>query len=137
VILSAGALSTPQILQRSGVGDRAKLESLGIECILDLPGVGQNYQDHQITGKCASFVDGVPDNTISDVLHTDTEGLRQFSSSDSLARNFVDTGIKLRPTEEEVRSMSPEFQKVWEDYFADKTDKPVMYIGMFSAYANL
>lgn len=46
VLLSAGALKTPQILQLSGIGDGAALASLGIPVIHDLPGVGQNLQDH-------------------------------------------------------------------------------------------
>ena len=46
VILSAGALHTPQILQLSGIGDEGFLSSLGIDVVADLPGVGENYQDH-------------------------------------------------------------------------------------------
>jgi choline dehydrogenase len=46
VILAAGAVHTPQLLQLSGIGPRAILESAGIETIVDLPGVGQNFQDH-------------------------------------------------------------------------------------------
>lgn len=46
VIVSAGAVHTPQVLQRSGIGASAVLESAGIETIVDLPGVGQNFQDH-------------------------------------------------------------------------------------------
>ncbi|KAF2460782.1 GMC oxidoreductase-like protein [Lineolata rhizophorae] len=46
VILSAGAVHTPQILQRSGIGPRELLESAGIEVAVELPGVGQNFQDH-------------------------------------------------------------------------------------------
>lgn len=45
VIVSSGAVHTPQVLQLSGVGPRALLESLGIEVVVDLPGVGQNFQD--------------------------------------------------------------------------------------------
>lgn len=44
VILSAAALHTPPILQRSGVGPAALLEGLGIPVVADLPGVGQNLQ---------------------------------------------------------------------------------------------
>lgn len=55
VILSAGALTTPQILQRSRIGSSAKLHSLGInEIISDLPGVGMNYQDHSVVRAAAS-----------------------------------------------------------------------------------
>ncbi len=46
VILSAGAIASPQILQRSGVGPGAWLHEAGISEILDLPGVGNNLQDH-------------------------------------------------------------------------------------------
>lgn len=46
VVLAAGALHSPQILQRSGVGPKALLEKAGISVKYDLPGVGQNFQDH-------------------------------------------------------------------------------------------
>ncbi len=46
VILCAGAIETPRLLQLSGVGPGAHLQSLGINVVSDLPGVGENYQDH-------------------------------------------------------------------------------------------
>jgi choline dehydrogenase len=46
VILSAGALNSPCILQRSGIGDSDHLRSVGIRPILHLPQVGRNLQDH-------------------------------------------------------------------------------------------
>ena len=46
VILCAGAIETPRLLQLSGVGDAEHLKSFGIKVVADLPGVGQNYQDH-------------------------------------------------------------------------------------------
>jgi len=46
VILSAGSFHSPQILQLSGVGAKDELKRHGIETKLDLPGVGQNLQDH-------------------------------------------------------------------------------------------
>ncbi|KAH6640238.1 hypothetical protein F5144DRAFT_639764 [Chaetomium tenue] len=46
VIVSAGALHTPTVLQRSGIGPAAFLASAGIPLTLDLPGVGSNLQDH-------------------------------------------------------------------------------------------
>lgn len=46
VILSAGAIGSPQILMQSGIGNEQHLKSLGIDVKAHLPGVGQNLQDH-------------------------------------------------------------------------------------------
>ncbi|MEH2252219.1 GMC family oxidoreductase [Nostoc sp.] len=46
VILSAGAFDSPKLLLLSGIGDAEYLQSLGITVVADLPGVGQNLQDH-------------------------------------------------------------------------------------------
>ncbi|MEX0158722.1 MULTISPECIES: choline dehydrogenase [unclassified Microbacterium] len=45
-ILSGGAYNSPQLLQLSGVGRAADLQRLGIDVVADLPGVGENLQDH-------------------------------------------------------------------------------------------
>ena len=45
-ILSGGAINSPQLLQLSGVGNAADLSALGIDVVHDLPGVGENLQDH-------------------------------------------------------------------------------------------
>jgi choline dehydrogenase len=46
VILCGGAINSPQLLQLSGVGNAGELSSLGIGVTADLPGVGENLQDH-------------------------------------------------------------------------------------------
>ncbi len=46
VVLSAGAVGSPQILQLSGIGSAAHLQSVGVQPKVDLPGVGYNLQDH-------------------------------------------------------------------------------------------
>jgi hypothetical protein len=43
VVISAGALGSPAILERSGIGNKTILEKHGIKQIVDLPGVGENY----------------------------------------------------------------------------------------------
>lgn len=47
VVVSAGALGTPQVLERSGVGRREVLERCGVEVVNELDGVGESYQGEQ------------------------------------------------------------------------------------------
>lgn len=46
VILCGGAINSPQLLMLSGIGPSEQLTALGIDVVMDLPGVGQNLQDH-------------------------------------------------------------------------------------------
>lgn len=46
VILSSGAINSPKLLMLSGIGPQKELKSHGINCLVNLPGVGQNLQDH-------------------------------------------------------------------------------------------
>lgn len=52
VVLSAGALNSPQLLMLSGVGPKRHLEKTGVPVTVDLPGVGENLHNH-----VATFVD--------------------------------------------------------------------------------
>jgi choline dehydrogenase len=49
VVLAAGAYNSPQILHRTGVGPRDVLRRIGVDTVLDLPGVGENLLDHVST----------------------------------------------------------------------------------------
>ncbi len=50
IILCAGAIDSPRLLMVSGIGEADGLRSQGIEPVLNLPGVGQNLQDHLLVG---------------------------------------------------------------------------------------
>ncbi|KAF2197505.1 alcohol oxidase [Delitschia confertaspora ATCC 74209] len=65
VIVSGGAYCSPGILMRSGIGGKEELEKLGIECQIDLPGVGKNLQDHVL---CFLFYDVLTPNLTNDHL---------------------------------------------------------------------
>jgi choline dehydrogenase-like flavoprotein len=49
VVVSCGAIQTPQILELSGIGDPEVLEAAGVECKVENKGVGNNIQDHTLT----------------------------------------------------------------------------------------
>ncbi|KAJ8126808.1 hypothetical protein O1611_g6832 [Lasiodiplodia mahajangana] len=51
VVLAAGTVRTPQLLELSGIGDRDLLESLGINVLIDNPNVGEHMQDHLMTSQ--------------------------------------------------------------------------------------
>lgn len=48
IILSAGAIGTPKLLQLSGIGDRDHLSRIGVDPVAHLPGVGANFHDHYL-----------------------------------------------------------------------------------------
>jgi choline dehydrogenase len=58
VIVCAGAIGSPQLLMLSGIGPAARLRRLGIDPVADLPGVGENLQDHPAAMAC--FASAVP-----------------------------------------------------------------------------
>ncbi|PCE24044.1 choline dehydrogenase [Paraburkholderia acidicola] len=64
VILAAGAVDTPKLLQLSGIGDRALLARYGVPLVHELPAVGQNLQDHL----CVSFYYRANVKTLNDEM---------------------------------------------------------------------
>ncbi len=58
VIVSAGAVASPAILERSGIGDGERLQAMGVPVVQHLPGVGENLQDH-LQLRCVYKVQGV------------------------------------------------------------------------------
>ena len=59
VILCAGTIQTPQILELSGIGDPSVLSQAGIETLVENVDVGTNYQDHVMTGVCYTLAPNV------------------------------------------------------------------------------
>ncbi|MFZ4746742.1 MAG: GMC family oxidoreductase [Sphingomonas sp.] len=65
VILSGGAINSPQLLMLSGIGNAEKLKSLGIEPVVHAPQVGRNLQDHL----AVSYFYKTRTATLNDLLH--------------------------------------------------------------------
>ncbi|KAK4246503.1 hypothetical protein C7999DRAFT_15381 [Corynascus novoguineensis] len=64
VILAAGALQSPQILELSGVGGRELLEKHNIPVVVENPNVGEHVQDHPIVCQSFEVADGVPSGDV-------------------------------------------------------------------------
>ena len=59
IVIAAGAIGSPAILMRSGIGPEAHLRELGIDCVEDVPGVGANLDDHPMLGVVFTAKEGV------------------------------------------------------------------------------
>jgi choline dehydrogenase len=71
VILCGGAINSPQLLMLSGIGPANHLNALGIPAVVDLPGVGQNLQDHLLAPviyACTQPVTMASAETLSNLL---------------------------------------------------------------------
>lgn len=66
VILSAGVIHTPHLLELSGIGDPAVLEKAGVQCLVENKGVGANFQDHVLGGLLYDLKPGIDS---MDALH--------------------------------------------------------------------
>ncbi|KAI9735899.1 MAG: Alternative oxidase, mitochondrial precursor [Cirrosporium novae-zelandiae] len=140
IIISGGTLSSPLILQRSGIGDPEKLRKAGVRPVVDLPGVGKNFQDHYLT---FSVFRAKPETeSFDDFIRGDPEvqakvfNQWEINGTGPLATNGIDAGVKVRPTKQELDEMrhwpTPDFVDGWESYFKNKPDKPVMHYSVIA-----
>lgn len=72
IVLSAGAINSPQLLELSGIGSGARLQALGIETLVDNPAVGENLTDHYAISVRARLKPGTPSYNLQ------MNGLPQF-----------------------------------------------------------
>jgi choline dehydrogenase len=94
VILSGGAVNSPQLLMLSGIGPAADLERLGIEVTADLPGVGRNLQDHITAGAihhCTQPVSLAGAESFRSILRYLVRGDGMLASNIAEAGAFVTT----------------------------------------------
>ena len=133
VIVACGALATPSVLERSGVGNPEILQKAGIsEVISDLPGVGANLQDHHLlTYPYRSTLN--PEET-GDAITSGRVNVPELMMKDDpyLGWNFMDIHYKLRPTDAEVTALGSKFQKAWDEEFRDSLDKPLIMGSLIS-----
>ncbi|KAJ7126761.1 GMC oxidoreductase-domain-containing protein [Mycena epipterygia] len=137
VVVSAGAFGSPTILERSGIGGLDVLSAHGVQPLVELPGVGRNYQDHNVV--FVPYLASEEAETLDAFFRGEKDEeerlIAQWREGKGLmAHNGLDAGIKLRPTAEDLEELGPEFEAVWKNYFENVPDRPVIYIGPVSAY---
>ncbi|KAG0694895.1 GMC oxidoreductase-domain-containing protein [Suillus ampliporus] len=141
VVVSAGAFGSPAILERSGIGAEAVLKRCGIEKLVDLPGVGENYRglsDHN--GAFVPYFAADEAVTMDPLWRGEEivvqENLAEWKSSGKslIAQNGSDAKIKWRPDDEELKAMGSVFQPRWKEFFQDRSDKAVAIFTIFAGY---
>ncbi|KAF5368003.1 hypothetical protein D9758_004392 [Tetrapyrgos nigripes] len=132
-----GAFGSPSILERSGIGSQKLLQSLNVPVVVDLPGVGQNYRDHNVvfTGYYATE----NAHTMDDIFRGTDDEIKPYleqwikDGKGLMAHNGLDVGIKLRPsTEKDFKQLGDEFKGTWADFYANAPDKAVIWSGLFN-----
>jgi alcohol oxidase len=123
VVISAGALGSPLILQRSGIGEVGRLEKLGVDVVADLPGVGANYEDHSSCLVPYHAPDSDATDTIDSIMVQEPGVMEpylvQFANGKGfLTTNLIGADSKLRPTLEELKEMGPAFNEVWKPAYS-------------------
>ncbi|CEH18770.1 Glucose dehydrogenase/choline dehydrogenase/mandelonitrile lyase (GMC oxidoreductase family) [Ceraceosorus bombacis] len=93
VIVSGGSVNTPQILQLSGIGNQQHLASIGVDTVIDLPGVGENLNDHVVTsvawapqGNVEMPAQGVTGNAVADSYVNAATG---YTTMNTLLGNYT------------------------------------------------
>jgi len=92
--------------------------------------VGKDYQDHHLL-LCPYKTNLEPDQTIDGILSGRVDAAELIKNNDKvLGWNAIDILSKLRPTEEEVTALGPEFRQAWDKDFKDLPNRPLMLCGV-------
>jgi alcohol oxidase len=100
----------------------------------ELHGIGKDYQDHHLV-LSAYRTSLEPGQTLDDILDGRVDATELIKSGDKrLGWNGIDIAAKIRPTEDEVTDLGPDFRKAWDQDFRDTPNRPLMLCGVVSGY---
>ncbi|POS75033.1 hypothetical protein DHEL01_v206577 [Diaporthe helianthi] len=136
VVVSCGANGTPSVLERSGIGGAHVLARAGVPVVVDLPGVGNNWQDHHLI--LIPFRTWLQPRETSDFLISGREKEEDLirNKDKILGWNFVEVGVKMQPSEADRRTLDKDLLAAWEEDFKDKPNKPLMLMGMINGFVG-
>lgn len=134
VVVSSGACGTPSVLERSGVGRADVLAEAGVPLVEDLPGVGHDYQDHHLI--IWAFKSALKSHETLDELISGRLSFEQAvkNKDPRLGWNAIDVSGKVRPSDEDVVALGPDFKTAWDRDFKNIPNKPVMLSALINTY---
>lgn len=126
-MISAGTLSSPQILERSGIGSEKHLAEIGVASVVDLPSVGEHFQDHNLCSQV--FVARPPLQTSASFFWLSEEEKKreieefQRTGKGRIASNTIDVTMRLTPTLDDVKKwkVDDDFKREWERKWVGRT----------------
>lgn len=101
VIVSSGALRSPQLLMLSGIGPKLELERQGITVRHDLPGVGKNLQDHLHTRVRCEITRPLTFAPLPPALKAEAMSQYEAGQGGALASNFLEAGAFVKSDSQE------------------------------------
>ncbi|KAJ7772260.1 GMC oxidoreductase-domain-containing protein [Mycena metata] len=134
VVVAAGAMNSPLILERSGIGRKEILERAGIPVVAEVPGVGHDYQDHTVC--LMPYIVDPSYETMNKLWRKDPAtwetAMEQWDKDGSglFGTSGLEVAVKLRPTADELADLGPDFLPVWNESFRDRPDKPIIWLSM-------
>ncbi|KAI1326782.1 GMC oxidoreductase [Xylariaceae sp. FL0255] len=134
VVVSCGALGSPLVLERSGIGDPGILRAAGIPVVANVPDVGKHYQDHHMMTYCyKSSLE--PEQTV-DAIASGRANLQDLIRRDEpiLGWNSVDAYCKLRPRVADVPGLGLAFEKKWREEYQNRPDRPLMLVSLAGGF---
>ncbi|KAI6777682.1 uncharacterized protein J7T54_005475 [Emericellopsis cladophorae] len=135
IVVSAGALGTPLLLERSGIGHRDKLTKAGIDVFSHVPGVGEEFQDHN-TILLSYYTSLTANETYDDLLNGRTTFKDMLENDhDMLAWNAAEITSKIRPTEKEIDAiLRGDARSVWDEIFEKNVNMPAATISTCNGF---
>lgn len=158
VVLSAGAVGSPGILERSGVADKDVLAKAGIPLVADVPGVGASFEDHHLvfckpapplppsplllqnkptTHSLPPHTPGPYKTSLPPSQTNDAIVSGRIDRTTAIAEcqrrlgwNFVDAAVKARPTPQDLTTFPPSLLDAWNRDFAPHPSRPLIFFTM-------
>lgn len=134
VVVSCGACATPGVLERSGVGATEVLKAANVPVVAEVPGVGQDYQDHHLIFYPYKTDLGV-DETLDGIINQRVDAVKLCTDNDRLTGwNGIDFSSKIRPNDDkEIDALGPEFRAAWDKDFKNNPNRPLFLLGLVNA----
>lgn len=124
VVATCGAIGTPALLQRSGLGDAQVLRRAGVPLVAELPGVGLGYEDHHLLLYGYRSDLDITD-TLDELLHKQGGALANDVKARMMGWNAQDVQGKVRPSEDEIAALGSDFQEAWNKEYKPFPEKPL------------